>query len=141
MSPTTGSLNFSPWNALMIRTSQRTRVTRPINNESRPTNGMMNARKERTICTTKIPPKAMFDCIAWNLTVLFSFSTRKKMIPVMNPSTYVNADAMFSSRPKVAFSIFFTPEMLGECIHLKAINRLLSESLHQKSANFSRTII
>ena len=98
MSPTTGSLNFSPWNALIIRTSQRTSVRRPISNDRRPMNGMMNEMNESTIRTMNTPPNTRLDCIAWNLTVLFSSSVRKKMIPVINPSTYVNADAIFSSR-------------------------------------------
>ena len=101
MSPTTGNLNFSPWNALIMSTIQRMRERRPTSNERMPMNGM----KESTICITNNPPKVRFDCIAWNLTVLFSFSTRMKMMPVINPSTYVNADAIFSSRPNVAFSM------------------------------------
>ena len=105
MSPTTGSLNFSPWYALIIRTSQR--ITSTIQSS-----GVIIPMTGKKLMMTMMIHNAMnvmIDCIAWNLTVLFSFSTRKKRMPVRNPSRYVKADAMFSSRPNVAFTIFFTP--------------------------------
>ena len=83
MSPTIGSLNFSPWYALMMSTSQRMISRIQIRNESM----LMNGMKLITINTMNSPRNVIIDCIAWNLTVLFSFSTRKKIMPVRNVST------------------------------------------------------
>jgi hypothetical protein len=55
--------------------------------------------------------KVRIDCIAWNRTVLLSFSITKKRIPVNHPRTYVAAEATFSSRPNVAFTIASLPDI------------------------------
>jgi hypothetical protein len=45
------------------------------------------------------------------------------MMPVTNLSTHVNADAMFSSRPNVAFPILISPEIIGLTGYPASINR------------------
>ena len=125
MSPTIGSLNFSPWYALMMSTSQRMISRIQIRKASM----LMNGMKLITINTMNSPRNVIVDCIAWNLTVLFSFSTRKKIMPVKNVSTYVNADAIFSSRPNVAFTIFYTPKLFDQYVlpgYIKRFGNLLN---------------
>ena len=85
-----------------------------------------NGMKLITINTMNSPRNVMIDCIAWNLTVLFSFSTRMKIMPVKNVSTYVNADAMFSSRPNVAFSIFTLQNCSTNTFSLDALKDLVT---------------
>src|SRR5659263_60804 len=91
ISPTIGNLNFSPWYAFIINTSQRISSTKDINMDIIPANHHIigvDHKMDVIIHPITITGKNVaIDCTAWNFTNLLSFSITRNTIPVINPRT------------------------------------------------------